>query len=253
MIRERIAAMAIDTLQKQSPNFGPRAVGAAVDMIVLHYTGMPEAEAALKWLCDPKSQVSCHYFVFEDGRVARLVDEEQRAWHAGAAFWAGERDINSRSIGIEIANPGHAFGYREFPNAQIEAVIRLCRDLVARFRVPAERILAHSDVAPGRKQDPGELFPWDRLAAEGIGHWVRPAPVAPGTVLQLGDRGPAVSALKAQFERYGYGADRSDVFDTDLEAVVTAFQRHFRPGRVDGVADPSTLATLSRLLSSRTR
>lgn len=237
--------------EKRSPNFGPRAAGARIDMIVLHYTGMPDAEAALNWLRNPASQVSSHYFVFEDGRVAQLVDEVERAWHAGVSFWAGESDINSHSIGIEIVNPGHEFGYREFPEAQIEAVIALCRNLVARHGIAAERVLAHSDVAPERKQDPGELFPWERLAEEGVGFWMRPAPIVAGPVLQLGDSGPAVADLKAQFRRFGYRPGEGDVFDAQFEAIVTAFQRHFRPARVDGVADPSTAATLARLLSAR--
>jgi N-acetylmuramoyl-L-alanine amidase len=234
--------------ERRSPNFGPRATGAAIDMIVLHYTGMPEAETALAWLCDPQSQVSSHYFVFEDGRVIQLVEESERAWHAGVSFWAGETDVNSRSIGIEIVNPGHEFGYREFPHAQIDAIIALCRDIVARRRIPAERVLAHSDVAPGRKQDPGELFPWERLATEGIGAWVRPAPITPGHVLQLGDEGPEVRSLRAQLRRLGYQAADSDAFDAALETIVAAFQRHFRPIRVDGVADRSTVVTLERLL-----
>jgi N-acetylmuramoyl-L-alanine amidase len=234
--------------ERRSPNFGPRATGAAIDMIVLHYTGMPEAETALAWLCDPQSQVSSHYFVFEDGRVIQLVEESERAWHAGVSFWAGETDVNSRSIGIEIVNPGHEFGYREFPHAQIDAIIALCRDIVARRRIPAERVLAHSDVAPGRKQDPGELFPWERLAAEGIGAWVRPAPITPGHVLQLGDEGPEVRSLRAQLRRLGYQAADSHAFDAALETIVAAFQRHFRPIRVDGVADRSTVVTLERLL-----
>jgi N-acetylmuramoyl-L-alanine amidase len=242
--------MKIAATERRSPNFGPRAAGAAIDMIVLHYTGMPEAEAALRWLCDPRSQVSSHYFVFEDGRVTQLVDESQRAWHAGASYWAGETDINSRSIGIEIANPGHAFGYREFPDAQIDAVIALCREIVARHGIPPERILAHSDIAPGRKQDPGELFPWERLAAEGLGAWVRPSPIVPGHVLQLGDAGPEVRELAARLRRFGYGAADSGEFDAALETIVAAFQRHFRPIRVDGVADRSTVATLERLLES---
>jgi N-acetylmuramoyl-L-alanine amidase len=235
-------------MERKSPNFGPRAAGTAIDMIVLHYTGMPEAEAALRWLCDPQSQVSSHYFVFEDGRVMQLVEETERAWHAGVSFWAGETDINSRSIGIEIVNPGHEFGYREFPDLQIDAVIALCREVIARHRIPPARVLAHSDIAPGRKQDPGELFPWERLAAEGIGVWVRPAPITPGHVLQLGDEGPAVRSLRAQFRRLGYQAADSDAFDAALETVVAAFQRHFRPMRVDGVADRSTVITLERLL-----
>jgi len=240
-----------DFRQRRSPNFGPRAEGAAIDMIVLHYTGMPDAEAALSWLINPASQVSSHYVVFEDGQVYQLVDDSQRAWHAGVSFWAGESDINSRSIGIEIVNPGHEFGYRGFPDRQIDAVITLTSELVSRFEIPADRVLGHSDVAPERKQDPGELFPWERLAGEGLGIWTRPAPIVTGPVLQSGDRSAAVRELRAEFSRFGYQAGHSEEFDAELEAIVTAFQRHFRPSRVDGVADRSTLTTLQRLLSLR--
>ncbi len=153
--------------QRPSPNHDERAAGKPVDILLLHYTGMRSAEGALKWLTDPASRVSSHYFVDEDGRVAAMVAEGRRAWHAGKSFWAGETDINSRSIGIEIANPGHEFGYRPFPGAQTEAVIALCRDILARHPIPPERVLAHSDVAPLRKHDPGELFPWARLAVGG--------------------------------------------------------------------------------------
>lgn len=240
-----------DPRQSRSPNFGPRAAGAAIDMIILHYTGMPDAEAALSWLVNPASQVSSHYFVFEDGRVFQLVDDAERAWHAGISFWAGETDINSRSIGIEIVNPGHEFGYRGFPDAQIEAVIALSQALTRRFGIPPERVLGHSDVAPERKQDPGELFPWERLAEEGLGIWTRPAPIVAGPVLQFGDQSAAVRELRAEFSRFGYRAGHSEAFDQELEAIVTAFQRHFRPTRVDGIADRSTVTTLERLLNLR--
>jgi N-acetylmuramoyl-L-alanine amidase len=233
-----------------SPNHGARAPGKPVDTIVLHYTGMASAERALKWLCDPESGVSCHYFVFEDGRIAQLVDEGRRAWHAGKSFWAGEADINSRSIGIEIANPGHEFGYIPFPEAQVAAVVELCRDILTRHAIPPARVLAHSDVAPLRKEDPGELFPWERLHAAGIGHWVPPASIVDGPVLQVGDDGAAVADFKARLAAYGYGLDAGPVFDPDTAAVVTAFQRHFRPARIDGAADPSTAATLDRLIAT---
>src|SRR5262249_6920415 len=153
-----------------SPNFGKRAEGKPIDMLILHYTGMASAERALKWLCDPQSKVSSHYLVFEDGLVAQLVEEGERAWHAGKSFWAGETDTNSRSVGIEIANPGHQYGYRPFPDEQIDAVIELCSDVLRRHPVPPERVLAHSDVAPLRKEDPGELFPWRLFYETGIGH-----------------------------------------------------------------------------------
>ncbi|MBN9010824.1 MAG: N-acetylmuramoyl-L-alanine amidase [Rhizobiales bacterium] len=231
-----------------SPNFGERLTGPT-DILVLHYTGMDSEGRALKWLRDPESSVSAHYFVFEDGRIARLVDEEKRAWHAGRSHWQGETDINSRSIGIEIANPGHEYGYRAFPDVQIGAVIGLCRDILARHPIPSERVLAHSDVAPTRKDDPGELFPWARLAAVGIGIFVPPAPIVEGPGLRLGDRGMEIADLKDRFRKVGYGLGPESEFDVLTEAVVRAFQRRYRTERVDGVADPSTMATLDRLLA----
>lgn len=231
-----------------SPNHGARREGAPTDILLLHYTGMVPEEGALKWLCDPRSSVSSHYFVFEDGRVVQMVDEARRAHHAGVSFWAGETDINSRSIGIEISNPGHLWGYCEFPEAQIAALIELCRGILARHPIPPERVLAHSDVAPLRKEDPGELFPWASLHAEDIGHWVEPAPIIEGPVLQAGDFGAEVKALQRTLAAYGYEAPETGVFDWFTEKTVIAFQRHFRPEKVDGVADRSTRETLSRLL-----
>jgi N-acetylmuramoyl-L-alanine amidase len=233
-----------------SPNHEPRA-GGAPDMIVLHYTGMQTADAALARLCDPAAQVSAHYLVHEDGRVVQLVPEARRAWHSGESFWAGERDINSRSVGIEIVNPGHELGYSDFPPDQIAAVSSLCRDIVTRNKIRADRVLAHSDVAPMRKQDPGEKFPWVVLHRSGVGHWVTPAPIAPGPVLRRGERGEAVTMLQTMFARYGYDVPLSGEYDQLTEAVVTAFQRHFRQARVDGIADSSTLATLRDLLTAR--
>jgi N-acetylmuramoyl-L-alanine amidase len=234
-----------------SPNHGDRRNGRRPDMLLFHYTGMPRAEEALAWLCDPASGVSSHYFVFEDGRVAQLVPEARRAWHAGAASWGGDHDINSCSIGVEIANPGHDGGLPPFPEAQIGGVIALAQDIVARRSIPPERVLAHSDVAPGRKQDPGERFPWAELHRAGVGHWVEPAPIRDGRSLARGERSAPVEATQAMLAQYGYGVPQSGVFDDATEAVVAAFQRHFRPERVDGVADPSTLATLRDLLAAR--
>jgi len=233
-----------------SPNFGERRAGNALDMIVLHYTGMPTAEAALTWLTVPQSEVSCHYFVFEDGRIAQLVPEASRAWHAGASFWKGETDSNSRSIGIEIANPGHDGGLPDFPAVQIEAVVRLCRDIASRHGIAAEMVLAHSDIAPVRKVDPGERFPWAVLAAAGVGHYVLPAPIAGGRFFQRGDAGPPVEALQAMLALYGYDAPVSGEFCARTEGDVAAFQRHFRRERVDGIADFSTIDTLHRLLKA---
>jgi N-acetylmuramoyl-L-alanine amidase len=232
-----------------SPNHGARKDGP-VDILLLHYTGMPDAQQALDWLCDPQSKVSSHYFVFEDGRVLSLVPEERRAWHAGAARWGDATDINSRSIGIEIANPGHPGGLPPYPDAQVEALIALCRDVVGRHPIPPHRVLAHSDVAPGRKLDPGERFPWARLAEAGIGHWVEPEPLADGRFFQRGDSGQPIEALQALLALYGYGVDINGAFDQRMENVVAAFQRHFRPARVDGVADRSTIETLRKLLDA---
>ncbi|MFL5051656.1 MAG: N-acetylmuramoyl-L-alanine amidase [Xanthobacteraceae bacterium] len=232
-----------------SPNHGERR--AAIDILLLHYTGMPDADGALQRLCDPASEVSTHYFVFEDGRLVQCVPEARRAWHAGEASWGGAADINSRSIGIEIANPGHGWHYDDFPDAQIAAVIALGRDILARRPIPPWRVLAHSDVAPMRKQDPGEKFPWDRLAAAGVGAWVAPEPITRGVALTMGDKGPKVRDLQAQLAEYGYGLLATGQYDEATRAVVAAFQRHFRPGRVDGLADTSTLRTLSKLLAAR--
>jgi N-acetylmuramoyl-L-alanine amidase len=236
-----------------SPNFGERKDGRRPDMVVLHYTGMPDAAAALERLRLPASQVSAHYFVFEDGRVIQLVQESKRAWHAGAASWAGETDVNSCSIGIEIANPGHEYGYADFPKRQIAAVTALCRGILTRNTIPPARVLAHSDVAPARKQDPGEKFPWRVLHDSGVGHWVRPAPIRDGALLALGDRGDQVAAMQRSLSDYGYGIEVNGNYDSGMHEVVAAFQRHFRPERIDGVSDASTRATLQDLLANRGR
>lgn len=232
-----------------SPNFGPRREGSRPDMILIHYTGMESSESAESWLCDPVSEVSAHYLVYEDGRIVQMVREADRAWHAGRGSWRGMTDINSCSVGIEVANSGHAFGYPDFPDVQIEAVIALCRGIAARHAILPERVLAHSDTAPGRKIDPGEKFPWARLAAAGVGHWTEPAPIGGGRFLAEGDRGAPAEALQSMLAIYGYGVDISGTFDATTRTVVEAFQRHFRPARVDGVADRSTIETLHRLLS----
>jgi N-acetylmuramoyl-L-alanine amidase len=235
--------------RRDSPNHGPRR-GGPVDILLLHYTGMPDAEQALAWLCDPASEVSAHYFVGEDGGVVTLVPEARRAWHAGAAAWGDATDINSRSIGIEIANAGHPAGLPPFPDVQIAALIALCRDIVGRHPIPPHRVLAHSDVAPARKRDPGERFPWGTLAHAGIGHFVPALPIAEGAALARGTAGPAVEALQAMLALYGYGIAVSGEYDLATEQVVAAFQRHFRPARVDGVADLSTRATLAALIDA---
>jgi N-acetylmuramoyl-L-alanine amidase len=223
-------------------------------MIVLHYTGMPDAAAALERLRAPASKVSAHYFVFEDGRIVQLVQESRRAWHAGVAFWAGETDINSCSIGIEIANPGHEHGYRPFPKRQVAAVTALCRSIQTRNTIAPVRVLGHSDVAPARKQDPGEKFPWRTLFDSGIGHWVRPAPLThDDLLLTLGDHGDEVAAMQGALSEYGYDISTNGSYDSATFDVVTAFQRHFRPERIDGIADTSTRQTLQDVISQRGR
>jgi N-acetylmuramoyl-L-alanine amidase len=199
-----------------SPNHDDRGT-AALDMLVLHYTGMQTAKAALERLCDPVAKVSAHYTIDEDGTVYAHVPEARRAWHAGVSSWAGETDINARSIGIELINPGHEYGYRDFPDAQIAALITLCH-----------RILGHSDVAPARKEDPGERFPWQRLAKAGIGFW--PQPIA-------SDLGPEALG------RFGYD------LSVGTEKAIIAFQRHFRPKKLDGQWDGECAGLLASLLT----
>lgn len=230
-----------------SANFDTRG-GLPVSILMLHYTGMDSAAAAIERLADPAARVSCHYVVDEAGVITRMVGEADRAWHAGAGSWRGISNVNAISVGIEIVNPGHELGYRPFPEPQMLAVIALCRDIIARHGIAPAQVIGHSDHAPLRKTDPGELFDWERLAAAGIGV----APPRPrfnrrGPVLALGDRGPAVLDLQAALARYGYGLTQSGIFDFETQAVVTAFQRHFRRQRVDGLADPETLAVLASL------
>lgn len=233
-----------------SPNFGPRAPNARPDLLILHYTGMETGEAAEVWLCAQESEVSCHYIVHEGGRIVQMVRESDRAWHAGKGSWKGREDVNSWSIGIEVVNAGPLAQFPDFPDVQIHAVAELARDICARNHISPERVLAHSDVSPGRKIDPGERFPWDRLAQMGVGHCVVPAPVQGGRFLATGDRGEPVEALQSMLSVYGYSIEINGLFDDATKQVVEAFQRHFRRDRVDGVADRSTIETLHRLLVS---
>ena len=234
-------------IEAPSPNFDART--APPEILVLHYTGMKSGEDALARLRDPESKVSSHYVVEEDGRIFRLVPEARRAWHAGVSYWKGQRNINGVSIGVEIVNPGHEFGYRPFPNRQIAAVIELCADIRSRWTIENTHIVGHSDVAPARKDDPGELFPWKVLAEAGHGLWAEAAP-APGAPLRRGDESVGVFGLQAGFTRLGYDLPPSGKFDEATEQVVTAFQRHWRQAQVDGVADGATRAQLIALLRS---
>jgi N-acetylmuramoyl-L-alanine amidase len=217
-----------------SPNWDERAL--PVSMVVLHYTEM-ECDAALERLCDPDAKVSAHYFISEEGEVVRLVDEDKRAWHAGASYWRGHKDVNSASIGIELDHPGHGLGYREFADAQIEALVPLLHDIVRRHDIPRANVLGHSDVAPARKMDPGELFPWDRLAEYRL---CLPRPAK----LELGDPFDNDGAFYLALERFGY-----DI--TEGRKAVEAFQRRWRPGRIDGVIDGEIRAILFQLLLDR--
>jgi len=232
-------------IEAPSPNFDART--SPPDTLILHYTGMATGEAALARLRDPEAQVSAHYLVEEDGRVFRLVAEERRAWHAGVSFWKGDRHLNGTSIGVEIVNPGHEFGYRPFPPAQVEAVIELVADIRGRWRIDDGRIVGHSDVAPDRKEDPGELFPWKQLAEAGHGLWVEP-PAAPGAPLAQGEEGAGVFALQAGLTRLGYDSAPSGKFDAHTATIIRAFQRHWRPQAVTGIADGETRARLIALL-----
>jgi N-acetylmuramoyl-L-alanine amidase len=235
----------MDVILARSPNFDARR--APPDMVVLHYTGMRSGEAALARLTDPAAKVSAHYLVEEDGRIFSLVPEARRAWHAGVSFWRGERDINAVSVGVEIVNLGHEFGYRAFPDRQIDAVIALLGEIRSRWTIPDERILGHSDVAPARKIDPGELFPWRRLAREGHGLWAEP-PAAPGAPLANGDEGLGVLALQGALGRLGYECPPTGVFDEATATLVRAFQRHWLQSRCDGVADGDTRARLMAVI-----
>ncbi len=237
---------------RPSPNHNERAGSGTPDMIVLHYTGMPDDQDAISHLCNPASEVSAHYVVLQDGYIIQLVAEARRAWHAGTSSWAGESDINSRSIGIEIANPGHDHGYPAFPKRQVAAVTALCRSILTRHRIAADRVLAHSDVAPSRKRDPGEKFPWKLLADSGIGLWVKPAPSdAAQPIFTLGDTDPAIQETQTLLANYGYEVTATGSLDRVTHDVVAAFQRHFRPQRVDGFVDASTISTLKDLIAAR--
>jgi len=216
-----------------SPNHDARPAGAPVDMLVLHYTGMETAAAALARLTDPAAKVSAHYLIDEDGAVHALVAEDRRAWHAGVSAWRGEADVNARSIGIELVNPGHEFGYRDFPARQIDALADLCREILARHPIPPRNVVGHSDVAPRRKTDPGERFPWPALAKLGIGLAPQPAAV-PHWGLAWTE--PALA-------RYGYDT-------ADPHAALAALQRHFRPKRIDGLPDRESAELLAGLLKA---
>jgi N-acetylmuramoyl-L-alanine amidase len=223
--------------ESPSPNHNARPAGKAIDILLIHYTGMRDGDAALQRLRDPVAKVSSHYLIEEDGTIHRLVDESRRAWHAGAGYWAGERDINAVSIGIELVNPGHDNGYRAFPQPQMAALIELGRAILARHPIPPSRVLGHSDIAPTRKIDPGELFDWKALAEAGIGLWPEPAVGSSDLV-----------SIQKDLGRYGYEVAPGGALDAATTAALQAFQRHFRPALIDGQPDAETAALLAGLL-----
>lgn len=233
-----------ETNSVSSPNFDERQPGTNIDILLLHYTGMRSAEEALQRLCDSEAKVSAHYFVDEDGKVISLVPEDKRAWHAGVSYWAGATDINNRSIGVEIVNPGHEFGYRSFPVKQMEAVTALCREIVERHGIPEDRVLGHSDVAPERKEDPGELFDWAGLAAKGVGCIRKPVPSGAAKSVGPGDEGEIVRQMQERLSEIGYRVDVTGSFDEQTELVLKAFQRHHRPSLINGIGDRETLSII---------
>ena len=215
-----------------SPNFDERARGSTIDKLVLHYTGMHSSEVSLARMGDSSSKVSSHYLINEMGTVYQLVNEDKRAWHAGISYWAGQTDINSQSIGIELQNPGHEWGYEEFSDAQIEALVDLATSIVDRHNITAKQILGHSDIAPERKKDPGEFFPWAKIATQNIGYW---------PTIEIIDTFPVPSknTIRTNLSLIGYDPKAS------FSAAVTAFQRHFRPEKVDGIVDTETAQLVS--------
>ena len=249
LIRRPDSALVADL--HPSPNIEPRLRDLKPSLLILHYTGLATVERALEVLSRPDCKVSCHYVVDVDGRIIQMVAEEARAWHAGVSFWQGETDVNSASIGIEIQNPGHQLGYPEFPDVQMAAVTSLSRDIIGRHGIRPECVLAHSDVAPGRKIDPGEKFDWPGLYRAGVGHWVEPMRLdAADEGLSVGACGGAVREARLLLAQYGYRIEPAGDFDEAMAVIVKAFQLHFRPERPDGRLDASTLDTLRRLIAA---
>lgn len=221
-------------IERPSPNHGPRPAGKPVDILLLHYTDMVRISETLDRLCDPDAQVSAHYLVGEDGRIWSMVPEDRRAWHAGVSWWDGDSDVNSRSIGVEIANPGHSHGYRGFPDIQMAAVESLCRGILARHPIPPHRVLGHSDVSPGRKIDPGHRFDWRRLASRGIGLWPTSAPPA--------DLSP--SEIAAALATIGYRTDSADPAHPECRSALWSFRRHWCPDTLDRPLDSAMAGVL---------
>ncbi len=239
-----IEANAIDLAAikaRPSPNQDDRTAGSVIDTLVLHYTGMQSGQAAIDRLCNPAARVSSHYVVGEDGAIVRLVEEQRRAYHAGISCWRGRPVLNDRSVGIEIVNPGHEWGYRPFPRVQMQSLTALCRSILSRHPIPARNVVAHSDIAPDRKQDPGELFDWRGLADAGIGLW----PDGDGAATT--DDASSVVGVRQRLIAIGYAVAPDGEADAPLASVLRAFQRHWRQETISGVADAGTRARIAAL------
>ncbi len=235
----------LNITQMPSPNFDARTL--PVSLIILHYTGMESGEAALTRMCDGMAKVSAHYMIEEDGQIFQLVDEDNRAWHAGVSSWQGESNINSASIGIEIVNGGHDYGLPEFPDLQIMAVIALTKDIMKRRALPASTVIGHSDIAPLRKDDPGERFPWSGLASAGIGLWPENITADRRVLFAPGDRDRGIAIAQSGMGHIGYGVEVTGVMDTLTIAAIKAVQRRYRPTHIDGVIDVETLDVIRTL------
>jgi len=225
----------------RSPNYNERDPSVPLQYIVLHYTGMQTAHEALSRLCDPLSKVSAHYFIYEDGNILQLVDDHKRAWHAGKSFWHGMTDLNSASLGIELVNPGHHFGYRAYPAPQINALKKKLHQLISQHHLdPITSLLSHSEIAPDRKEDPGELFPWHELAQEGLGPWPHP---------EADDYRPASdSDIQDMLRTLGYTCPNTHAYDRSTRALLLAFQRRYEPDNITGTPERETIARLRALI-----
>ncbi|WP_286828078.1 MULTISPECIES: N-acetylmuramoyl-L-alanine amidase [Kordiimonas] len=236
-------------IEHPSPNWNERPGGQSPDMVVIHYTGMRTGTEALERLCDPKAEVSAHYLIEEDGRIFRMVPDDKRAWHAGVSSWQGRENLNHYSIGIELVNPGHEFGYREFPGRQISSLLDLLTDLKKRHTIPVAHFIGHSDIAPDRKTDPGELFPWKLLAKNGFGLWSDADGSDTEAIARRGDTGDIVGNLNKQLGIVGYPLNHTGSFDAATESIIRAFQAHWRPETVSGCFDKGTAARLADIVS----
>ncbi len=235
--------MAVEFTPRESPNFDERKL--PVTVLVLHYTGMESGQVAIDRLCDPDAKVSAHYVVEENGQIWKLVDEKDRAWHAGVSQWRGITDLNSASIGIEIVNGGHDFGLPEFPKGQINAVIELSKAIMERHAI--EHIVGHSDIAPERKQDPGEKFPWAQLAEEGIGSWPEGISDDRRVLFEAGSRDRGMAIIQSGLAHIGFEAHVSGVLDEKTRLIVASLQRRYRPDQIDGQVDVQTLEIIKWL------